>query len=108
MSLSTLQSYASHALSCTEKMYTLAEQQDWEALEELETERSQLLDTLFSHPALPGMLSKLANTIRLIIELDQKTISLGKNARNALKNEMRLLVQGKKAVDAYLDSSRHQ
>jgi len=107
LSLDTLQSYASQALSCTEKMFILAEQQEWDALGKLEADRNALLDSLFNHPGLPHMLAKLANTLRLIIELDQKTIALGENAREALKNEMRLLTQGKKAVDAYLDSN-HQ
>ena len=102
MSLHTLQGYASQALSCTQEMFTLAQRQEWQALARLETDRSMLLDSLFNHPGLPQMLAKLASILRQIIELDQKTIALGTEAKDALKNEMRLLAQGKKAVDAYL------
>ena len=102
MSIQTLQGYAAQALSCSEQMFNLAQQQEWEALTQLEADRSLLLDRLFKHPALPQMLAKLATTLRQIIEMDQQTIALGKQAKDALKNEMRLLTQGKKAVDAYL------
>ena len=103
MSSNTLQDYAKQALDCTERMLLLAEQQDWQALATLEIDRSILLGRLFEHPNLPDMLSKLADTLRLIIELDQKTIALSQSARDTLKSELSLLVQGKKAVHAYLD-----
>ena len=102
MSIHTLQGYASQALSCTEQMFALAQRQEWAALAQLEADRSMLLDSLFNHPGLSQMLAKLATTLRQIIELDQKTIALGTEAKDALKNEMRLLAQGKRAVDAYL------
>ncbi|MDH5446330.1 MAG: flagellar protein FliT [Gammaproteobacteria bacterium] len=105
MTIQTIESYASQALSCSQQMFLLAEQQEWDALGKLESERNLLLQSLFSHPSLPMMLAKIADTLRYIIEIDQKTISLGKQARNILKNEMDMLKQGKKAVDAYLQNT---
>jgi len=102
LTIHTIEGYASQALSCTEHMYLLAEQQDWDGLGQLEMERSQLLDALFNHPSLPSLLAKIADTLRRIIEMDQKTMALGKQARQTLKREMELLNQGKRAVDAYL------
>lgn len=102
MSIQSIEGYASQALSCTQQMYLMAGRQDWEGLTKLEKERSLILDSLFSHPSLPFVLAKIAGTLRRIIELDQKTIALGKHAQQALKSEMELLNQGKRAVDAYL------
>ncbi len=102
MSMQLIDSYASHALSCTQQMYLLAEQADWEGLGKLEQERAVLLDTLFKHPGLSLWLARIADTLRQIIEMDQQTMALGKQAREALKSEMKLLNQGKRAVDAYL------
>ena len=102
MSIQTIEGYASQALSCSLQMYLLAEQQDWDGLGKLEMERSLILESLFSHPSLPLLLAKIADTLRRIIEMDQKTMALGKQARQALKREMELLNQGKRAVDAYL------
>lgn len=102
MSIQTIEGYASQALSCSQQMYLLAEQADWEGLGRLEKERALLLDSLFDHPSLPLWLARIADTLRQIIEVDQKTMALGKDARQALKREMELLNQGKRAVDAYL------
>ena len=102
MTIQTIESYATQALSCSQQMYLLAEQSDWDELGKLESQRSMLLESLFNHPSLPMFLARVADTLRKIIEIDQQTISLGKQARQALKNEMILLSQGKKAVDAYL------
>ncbi len=104
MTAQTIESYASQALSCTQQMLLLAEQSDWDGLGELESQRARLLDSLFQHPSLPVMLARVADTLRKIIEVDQKTIALGQEAKQALKNEMSLLNQGKKAVDAYLNN----
>lgn len=102
MTLQTIEGYASQALSCSQQMYLLAEQQDWDGLCKLESERSLLLESLFNHPSLPLLLAKIANTLQRIIEMDQKTMAMGKQARKALKSEMELLNHGKRAVDAYL------
>lgn len=105
MSYETLKSYATQALACTEQMYFLAQNEKWEDVSRLEAERLDLIETIFNHPTLPTMLGKLANTIRRIIEIDQMTISLGKDAHCALKKEMELLTQGKRVVDSYLENA---
>lgn len=105
MSIQTIEGYASQALTCSQQMYLLAEQEDWEALSKVETERSQILHSLFDHSAMPALLSRIAEPLRRIIELDQKIIALGKQARETLKGEMELLKLGKRAVDAYLGNS---
>lgn len=102
MTIQTIEGYASQALSCSQQMYLLAEQEDWDQLIKLELERSVILDSLFNHPSLPNVLARIADTLRRIIETDQKIMALGKQARHALKKEMELLNQGKRAVDAYL------
>lgn len=104
MSIQTIESYASQALSCSQQMLLLAEKCDWDGLGKLESQRAMLLDSLFEHPSLPIMLAKVADTLRRIIEVDQKTIAMGTEAKQALKNEMNLLSQGKRAVDAYLNN----
>ena len=102
MTIQTLEGYASQALSCSQQMYLLAEQQDWDGLCKLEAERAVILNALFAHPSLTLFLAKIAGALRYIIEIDQKTMALGKEARQSLSREMELLNQGKRAVDAYL------
>lgn len=102
LSIQTIEAFAAQALECTQQMHRLACQEDWQALTVLENERSQILTALFDHPALPQMLARIADTLRQIIEMDQKTMALGKQAQQALRREMELLNQGKRAVDAYL------
>lgn len=105
MTIQTLEGYASQALNCSQQMYLLAEQQDWDSVSKLESERAFILSSLFDHPSLPLFLAKIADTLRYIIEIDQKTMAMGKQARQALSREMELLNQGKRAVDAYLGNS---
>jgi len=102
MTIQTLESYASQALSCSQQMFLLAEQEDWDGLGRLEIDRAMILDSLFNHPSLPLFLAKIADTLRKIIEMDQQTMALGKQARDSLTREMELLNHGKRAVDAYL------
>lgn len=102
MTIQTIESYASQALSCSQQMFLLAEKSEWDELGKLETQRAMLLESLFKHPSLPFLLARVADTLRKIIEIDQKTMALGKQARDTLKNEMSLLNQGRKAVSAYL------
>lgn len=85
-------------------MYLLAEKGDWEGLGKLEMERSLILDSLFKHPSISLLLASVADTLQGIIDIDQKTMSLGKDARQTLSNEMELFKQGKRAraIDAYL------
>lgn len=94
--------YAEQALDITTSMRVQAEEQNWEELTQLESRRSLILEKLFLHPAMPLSLAQVADMLRQIVELDQKTIALGQEARQALKSEMQLLTQGKRAVDAYL------
>jgi len=102
MSLQTIEGYASQALNHSQRMLNLAEQEKWDELSKLEAERSLILDSLFDHPSMPSLLAKVADTLRRIIAIDQKTMALGKIARQSLTSEMKLLNQGKRAVDAYL------
>lgn len=102
--LLTPEEYANQALDLTAAMQVEAGHQDWEQLSELESRRSIVIEKLFQHPAMPLSLASIAGMLRKIIELDQETIALGQEARQALKSEMQLLTQGKRAVDAYLGS----
>lgn len=99
------QEYAEKALELSNSMLLEAEQHNWGALSELEDRRAQVIERLFQHPAISESLAGIANMLREVIELDQKTIALGEEARSALKNEMQMLSQGKRAVNAYLDST---
>ncbi|MDH5181186.1 MAG: flagellar protein FliT [Gammaproteobacteria bacterium] len=99
------QSYAEQSLNFTIAMRQCAEQKDWEQLTVLEQRRALVMEKLFQHPDITLELGKIAGLLRRIIEMDQETIALGKEVQQVLKSEMKLLRQGKRAVDAYLDSS---
>lgn len=94
--------YAQKALAISETMLEQAEQKEWKELTQLESKRALVLEKLFQHPAMPVSLARVASMLRQIIEIDQMTIAFGDDARNALKMELQLLTQGKRAVDAYL------
>lgn len=97
--------YAERALELSNTMLLEAEQHNWPALSGLEARRAQVIERLFQHPGIDDALPQLADMLREVIELDQKTIALAETTRKALKQEMGSLNQGKRAVDAYLNST---
>lgn len=103
MTIQTIEAYAAQALSYSQEMYLMAREKDWDGLARLEVKRTSILDSLFNHPSMPSLLINIADVLQRIIDIDQKTMALGKNARKSLENEMELFKQGKRmrAVDAY-------
>lgn len=104
MTIQTIETYASQILSYSQKMYLLAEQEDWDGLANMEEKRTLIVDFLFEHPSVSSSLSKISDTLRHIIDIDRKTMLLGQDAQLAIENEMKLFKQGKRAraADAYL------
>ncbi len=104
MTLQSIEIYASQILACSQQMYSLAEQGDWDSLSKLEEERTLILDSLFNHPSVPSSLSSVSDILQRVIDIDHKTMELGKNAQHMLEKEMKLFDQSKRArvADAYL------
>jgi len=103
MEFLSLQQGAGKVLRLTQRMLEMAEQGEWEALGQLEQERSRSLDSLFQHPQIPDALHTIAQALQHVVELDRQCIALGQQARDAMAAELNLQAQGERAVRTYLD-----
>lgn len=87
-------------LSLSEKMLEKARQEDWEDVTSMETQRRDLIASVFSSPVRVGN-GKLADGIRLILEKDREIVKLGAAHRDAVRGALRRINRGKNAVEAY-------
>jgi hypothetical protein len=103
MEFLSLQQGASKVLRLTQRMLEMAEQGEWDALGQLEQERSRSLESLFQHPQIPDALHTIAHALQQVVELDRQCIALGQQARDAMAAELKLQSQAQHAVRTYLD-----
>lgn len=101
----SLQQGAQKVLRLTERMLDEARAGNWQALGEIENERSRSLNSLFQHPQIIESLVSIADILYQVMSLDRQCMQLGEHERHILLNQMDKQTRGKKAMNSYLKNS---
>ncbi len=94
--------YARVVLNLSQKIAQLAESQDWEAARELENERQNAMQALFSHPDINEALPSMSSLLEQVMQLDAEVILRGESELQQMAVQLNQLGRGKRAVNAYL------
>ncbi len=94
--------YARVVLKFSQQIAGLAEKQDWEAARELENERQQAMQALFSHPDINEALPSMTQLLQQVMLLDAEVIIRGESELQHMAQQLNQLGRGKRAVNAYL------
>jgi hypothetical protein len=78
-----------------------AQQECWDEVALLETERRKLIELFFSKPLQPEDAKTVGVDIQSILAIDRETMALGSLTMLNLSENMHKIEQGKKAVKAY-------
>ncbi len=92
-------------LQLTEEIVQSAREKDWDAMIEKEQQRRSLLREFFQHSIALNEVSHIEETIRQVMALDRKIISLAEAGKLEILKKMRNLSAGRHAIDAYVDNS---
>jgi flagellar protein FliT len=91
-----------HALlSLSRRMLEAARTGDWEAVAALEAERQAVAGTVFKRPVPLEVALAAAEVLRATLAANQEMISLGEQARDAVRQELQDLVRSRKAERIY-------
>ncbi len=101
MLATSLQSHAQDILSISNEMYRHAKQGDWMTFTALEVKRQEIIDTLFAHPRIDISLEDLAQTLRQVLVIDNKSMALGEREKQRLGREMAGQKQHRQAAQVY-------
>jgi Flagellar protein FliT len=88
-------------ISLSRAMREQARTASWEAVTQLEQRRRELLGAFFLAPVEAGLARAVSEGIRSIMAIDQDIIALGCAEKLELRQLLRQIDQGKKAVKAY-------
>ena len=94
--------YARVVLNLSQKIALLAQNQDWEAARELENERQNAMQALFSHPDINEALPAMSCLLEQVMQLDAEVILRGESELQQMAVQLNQLGRGKRAVNAYL------
>lgn len=96
-----VQQLARDILQLSKHMLKMAQHNDWQVFQLLESQRQTAIDDLFKDPSISGSLSTIANVLQQIIDLDRASIALGVQARDNLAQELSGMQRGRQALVAY-------
>ena len=94
--------YARVVLKLSQQIAQLAEIQNWEAAREMETERQNVMQALFSHPDINEALPAMSGLLEQVMQLDAEVILRGESELQQMAVQLNQLGRGKRAVNAYL------
>ncbi len=89
------------AIECSELMLRDAEAGNWDNVVAIETQRSALLEKLFSGTARDNNVQDMDNKIRKIIAINKKLEAITLQARDSTRDDISSINKGRHAVSAY-------
>ena len=105
MELSSPGYFAEKVLRLSQRMLDCAKQQKWVDFTHLESERQNVIEALFSHPAMPHALHDVAELLQEVMLLVRASIELGEQAQSMAGQELSDISQGRRAIHAYITNS---
>jgi hypothetical protein len=82
-----------------------AEAGEWDKVISIETQRSKLLEKLFSGSHEDNNITEMDNKIRKIIDINNKLEEIAMNARESASNDVASICKGRNALDQYSKNS---
>ncbi len=89
----------------TEEILQHAKQKEWDVLVKKEQERRVLMGEFFHKNPGDHEMQQIEDTVRHMIYLDEKTVSLAESGKMNVLKKMRNISTAKNAIDAYVNSS---
>ena len=93
------------AISCSETMLKDAESGNWNRVMEIEVQRSELLEKLFSTSHQGNDVVEMDDKIRKIIGINKKLEEIAINAKDDSGKHIASINNGRRAVDVYMQHS---
>ncbi|MDH5230114.1 MAG: flagellar protein FliT [Gammaproteobacteria bacterium] len=93
-----------HTLS--NNMRSLIGEKQFDNLVELEAQRRELINTLFSEEIPPNKIQAIKEFIEDLMQSDKKLLELAKELKEEASDQLSSLDSGTQAVQQYLDNSR--
>ena len=93
------------ALELSTEIIRLAREEAWSDMEQLDRQRMQILESVFSHTEIRANPQKFEDIIQQLVELNDQAIDLCAKARGAVIKEGQSLKQGREAIAAYRKQS---
>lgn len=90
----------------TQTMHDKAQDGDWTAVLELETQRRAHILEFFNRPASPDESAWLAQAITRLVDDDRRLMARANGARDQVRQQLGALVTGRRARAAYHANSR--
>lgn len=87
-------------IDLTDKMLGYANDENWDLVDVLQSQRDKEIADLFSSSVLIDA-DYLAEQIRYILEVDKEIMALGRLYKDDLQDQLRKIQQGKSAIKAY-------
>ena len=88
-------------------MFHYTEQEQWDALPALEAQRQQAMRELFSCPIDPAIQHEVAETIREVLELNERITAACRQRQRQITTQLDTLATGHRASQAYAATERH-
>jgi hypothetical protein len=99
--VSQLEKNLNLALELSQEILSHANDKAWSEIEQLDRQRMQLLESIFSDAEFKANKQMLAEFTRTVMELNEKTMEICSNARGEVMADSRKVKLGKEAVIAY-------
>ncbi len=93
------------AIMCSEIMLKDAEAGNWDNVANIEAQRSELLEKLFSGAHQGNNVDDMDNKIRKIIAINEKLEAITLKARDSTGEEIASMSKGRKAVNLYAQNT---
>lgn len=100
MPLQIQQNKLAEIIDLTDKMLGYANDENWDLVDDLQSQRDKEIADLFSSSVLIDA-DYLAEQIRYILEVDKEIMALGRLYKDDLQDQLRKIQQGKSAIKAY-------
>jgi len=88
-------------LQITDQLHQLSADENWQAMNELESERFDKLKDFFSAPIAEPEVDEVAKGIRKMMESDQKLVQHSSLRQQEMSESIKTLSKGRQATKAY-------
>ncbi len=90
-----------NAVKCSEIMLKNAEAGNWDKVFDIEAQRSDLLERLFSGSKQENSVEDIDDKIRKIIDINKKLEAITLEARDNTRNDIASISKGRHAINLY-------
>ena len=94
-----------NAVACSETMLQNAEAGNWKKVFDIEAQRSELLERLFSGSSQDNTVQGMDEKIRKIIDINKKLEAITMQARDGAQHDITSINKGRHAINTYAQNA---